>query len=110
VQVPVVNLPDAIDVATDSSVSCARRQTGETDCWGRNDYGQLGINESGTGSQRDVPTPVMNLPDAVQVAVGTLHACAIRSVGEVVCWGNNSYRQVNDSTTTVIPLPAVVGL
>jgi alpha-tubulin suppressor-like RCC1 family protein len=52
----------------------------------------------------------MNLPDAVQVAVGTLHACAIRSVGEVVCWGYNRYNQLNNSSTIFVPVPTVVAL
>ncbi len=35
--------------------------------------------------------PVLN--DAVDVTVGLEHACALRSNGQVACWGNNRYGQ-----------------
>lgn len=36
----------------------------------------------------------IRLTDAVEVAVGDFHSCALRRDGTVVCWGNNSHGQL----------------
>ncbi len=47
-----------------------------------------------------VTAPVAGLTDAVAVAVGANHYCAVRASGAVVCWGNNAYGQLGDGTVT----------
>jgi alpha-tubulin suppressor-like RCC1 family protein len=47
----------------------------------------------------------------VQIAVGSLHTCALTSAGAVKCWGSNGFGQVGDGSTTDRAEPrAVVGL
>jgi alpha-tubulin suppressor-like RCC1 family protein len=66
-------------------------------CWGDNAGGQLG---DGTTTDRTVPTAVTGVTDAVAIAAGEYHTCAIRGVGVLNCWGSNLYGQLGDSTTT----------
>jgi alpha-tubulin suppressor-like RCC1 family protein len=79
-------------------------------CWGWNDNGELG-NGSTVGAPPSAPVAVVGISDAVQVAPGNHHACALRATGQVVCWGKNDHGQLGDGTLAshAVPLP-VVGL
>lgn len=76
-------------------------------CWGSGDGGKLGVpNLADATAPRDILfwpsgvfgvfTPLSPFPisDALQVAVGDIHACALRSGGVPACWGNNSLGQI----------------
>ena len=75
---------------------CALRDDGKVICWGENAAGQIG---DGTTNDRGcVPAQMGDAgafsPFGTGVAVtalaaGTRHTCAMRSNGEVRCWGNN---------------------
>lgn len=74
-----------ISAGVDST--CAVTSTGRVACWGRGRYGKLGDDKNRTSA---VPREVEGLKGAVDVSVGTDHACAI--VGDeraVYCWGSN---------------------
>lgn len=45
---------------------------------------------------------------ALDVSVGSHHACALRVSGEVWCWGANGGGEVGDGTTTTRPEPVAV--
>lgn len=67
-------------------------------CWGDNSYGQTGDGRL----LRDVrwfPVFVHNVFNAVDIAVGKFHTCALTSAGEVKCWGNNQYGQIGNATS-----------
>lgn len=66
--------------------TCALRDDGQVFCWGLNGQGQLGNGE--TTQTNRLPLPVSNMADAVDVATGELHSCAVRSNGSVACWGD----------------------
>jgi hypothetical protein len=70
-------------------------------CWGDNPTGQLG---DGTFQASLVPVPVKGLTDAVRIGVAFGHACAIKSDGSVVCWG-----QLDAMTKSNVPV-AIAGL
>lgn len=64
---------------------CAITSCGTVACWGSNLHGQLG---DGTTVNRHKPVKVVGIDDAVSVAVGAYHACAIRPTS-LECWGSN---------------------
>jgi len=77
---------------------CAARSGGGAYCWGLNDQGQLG---DGTISNKPSMAPVSNLTVVVSaISGGHQHTCAIKSGGELLCWGYNVYGQLGDGTTT----------
>jgi alpha-tubulin suppressor-like RCC1 family protein len=55
---------------------------GRVRCWGLAHSGRLGHTQPKAGAYVD------GLMDAVHVAIGSAHACAIRRDRSVVCWGN----------------------
>ena len=86
--------------------SCALTTNGRVWCWGNNTYGQLG-NNSTTNSAR--PVAVAGLGRGVRaIDAGWFDTCAITARGAVKCWGNNSYGQLGNNTTTSSPTPVQV--
>jgi alpha-tubulin suppressor-like RCC1 family protein len=107
----VVGLADgtaAVEVSVGAEHTCARLASGEVNCWGSNEHGQLG---DGTTTDRTTPTRVVGLDDAIELSAHGYHTCARRGSGEVVCWGRNAFGQLGDGTTTGRQTPTpVVGL
>ena len=59
--------------------------TGQVDCWGYNEYGELG---DGTTGQSDIPVAVKKITNAVSVlGDGFYTSCAVLSTGGADCWG-----------------------
>ncbi|MBN8610872.1 MAG: hypothetical protein J0L92_09830 [Deltaproteobacteria bacterium] len=100
----------AVEVALGQYHSCALRRGGSVVCWGENGRGQLGNGARGTEwSSR--PTDVSGVSDAVHIAAGASHTCALLSTGSVACWGSNIFGQLGDGTTTTARVPvSVVGV
>ncbi|MBN2084613.1 MAG: hypothetical protein JW748_05260 [Anaerolineales bacterium] len=89
--------------------TCAVTGNGEVKCWGWNYYGQLGDETKATRSR---PVSVRRLmEDAVEVAPGWAHTCAVTAAGGVKCWGRNDSGQLGDGTNldSIVPL-SIVGL
>ena len=72
--------------ATQLATTCALEPHGGVQCWGTNNWGQVG---DGTFERRLDPVPVAGLDDAVYVSSGVSTVCAVRRGGAVVCWGDN---------------------
>jgi len=90
-----VALPaDAVEVAAGRLHTCARGASGWVQCWGVHLLGQLGQRVRVTGGHRSTPEPIARLDDAVGVAAGVDHTCALRRSGRVLCWGRNEHSQL----------------
>lgn len=73
--------------------ACALSASGAVECWGRNQFGELG---DGTLVDRPAPAPVLGLPPVAEIAVGCAHACARTGSGEVWCWGGGGLGEIGD--------------
>jgi alpha-tubulin suppressor-like RCC1 family protein len=63
----------------------------------------LGTNASDVSSS---PIVIAGISSATQVSVGDTHVCAILTGGQVKCWGDNSYGQFGNGTTTSSATPS----
>jgi alpha-tubulin suppressor-like RCC1 family protein len=96
-------------VAAGWNHTCAVMGGGEVKCWGWNYYGQLGDETKAAQSR---PVSVRRLmEDAVDIAPGWAHTCAVTAAGGVKCWGRNDSGQLGDGTNldSIVPL-SIVGL
>jgi alpha-tubulin suppressor-like RCC1 family protein len=90
-------------VAAGGFHTCAVRVNGEIRCWGSNAFGQLG---DGSTTSSNVPIAPFNIgPDTLYgpvtgVTVGGSHTCALRSTGQVSCWGDNFSGQLGTGSFT----------
>ncbi|MDR1152768.1 MAG: hypothetical protein LBK72_09925, partial [Bifidobacteriaceae bacterium] len=79
--------------------------------WGRNNDGQLGIEESGSSSWRGVPQTVRNISDVIQVVCGPNHVLAMVRKNQddrIWNWGSNSRGQRgSDLNTPILSIPGV---
>lgn len=100
---PYPNVPTAVSGLGEGTVqsisvgeyyACALTTGGGVKCWGKNDYGQLGI---GNYEDQHTPVDVTGLTSGVvSIATGSYHTCALTSGGGVKCWGNNYDGQLGD--------------
>jgi alpha-tubulin suppressor-like RCC1 family protein len=97
-------------ISTGVDHACARTADGNEWCWGSNSSGVLGTG----GSPPQSNVPVYNhipqwLSPAQRIMASPAHACVIASAGGVpYCWGDNTYGEIGDATTTFRPTPATV--
>jgi len=97
--------------------SCGVTVGGATYCWGLDDRGQLGSTPL-TEACRDydgnefhcssVPVPVSEELNVSRLATGTSHVCALTPAGEAYCWGDNTFGQLGDGTTSTARTPMLV--
>ncbi len=85
------------DIAAGQNHVCALTPTGAAWCWGRNQNGELGSGETGSGS--DVPVAVNGGRTFARLTAGYDHTCALASTGESFCWGDNASGQIGDGTS-----------
>ena len=95
----------ALSISSGKDHTCAILDNGELQCWGRNDYGQLG---DGTVSHSSVPVEASLSEFPVQLSSGDYHTCAILDDATIKCWGRNNYGQLGDGTNSDSSDPVAV--
>jgi alpha-tubulin suppressor-like RCC1 family protein len=119
--VAVSGLSGATAISVGIQFACAL-SNGTVECWGNNSDGQLG-NGSSTGPEickggpfagiaatpcSTTPVAVSGLSGVTGIAVGNRSACALLSDGTVKCWGDNTYGELGNGTTTSSSTPVPV--
>jgi alpha-tubulin suppressor-like RCC1 family protein len=99
---PVATGISATSITSDGAGYCAVLTSGAVDCWGENNYGQIG---DGTSSGPDSCNgiPCSTAPDstgvsATSIGTGGYGYCAILTSGAVDCWGNNQVGQLGNGS------------
>jgi alpha-tubulin suppressor-like RCC1 family protein len=105
-----------VEIASGGEHGCSRKFDGSLQCWGRNDFGEVGdgtsgLPGSGLNPHRYTPVAVPGIRQAVAITVGVWHSCAALGTGSVLCWGNNDTGNLGtgDTKSYAVPTP-VVGL
>jgi alpha-tubulin suppressor-like RCC1 family protein len=90
-------------VSVGSYHTCAVLSSGNVRCWGRNDFGQLGLGHTDDIGDNEVPTQNVDLGSAKAQAVttGERHTCALVD-GAVRCWGKNTDGQLGLGNTVTV--------
>jgi alpha-tubulin suppressor-like RCC1 family protein len=102
---PVTTTPKGLTGGSYSN-SCLLKSSGVVDCWGYNVHRELG-NPSTAGSYSLVPVST-GITQAVSLAGGYAHSCALLAGGRVSCWGYNLHGQLGNGTTATPTSPVLV--
>jgi alpha-tubulin suppressor-like RCC1 family protein len=98
--------PDISTVFAGGIHNCKLTEDGGVQCWGNNEYGQLG---DGSTTNRLTPVDVAGLNSGIiSISPGWQHTCALLKSGAVRCWGYNEYGQLGDGTDTTRLTPVEV--
>jgi alpha-tubulin suppressor-like RCC1 family protein len=78
-------------------------------CWGQNVGGVLGLGSDMVDKYAPAPLrfPGSEVPWS-EIACGAYHTCALRSDGQVWCWGGNAHGQVGRGRTADVSDPAPI--
>ena len=96
---------DDATIAVSSGPPCALLADSTIECWGKNNYGQLG---NGTTTDSSLPVTVTGITTATTIAIGDGNTCALLTDKTIKCWGKNNYGQLGNGTTTDSSLPVTV--
>lgn len=116
VATPLLN---TLQVSTGALHTCALRESGDVVCWGSSANGRLGF---GSELPMGDPTNELTLSNVLlddangdartitQIASGANHTCALDSLGDIYCWGDNSQGQIGDGAETSRSIPVLLQL
>lgn len=82
--------------------TCALLLSGDLKCWGRNNFGQLGLGNMNNIGDNELPSSIaaINLEQKViDVSAGLYHTCVILEDGKVKCFGYNNKGQLGQGHT-----------
>jgi len=102
-------LTGVVALAGGNTMGCFVLEDGTVKCFGANERGQLGIGQTTvetnfplrTVCAQGVHPSCSPLTDVVSVSGGLRHVCALRSGGEVWCWGDNAFGQLGNGDLAV---------
>lgn len=100
-------------VVIGNGFTCVLDSTGTVWCLGTNGQGELGrgaIGGVGTENLQPVTDGQGGVLKATAITAGRHHACAIRTAGDLVCWGTNGSGELNVDGSAPVPQPVPVGV
>jgi alpha-tubulin suppressor-like RCC1 family protein len=105
--------PEYANIAAGAAHTCMVTSQGKVQCWGANQFGQLGAEDSqltpleyapvvdGVNPENWALAGVRALDGRVTaIAAGYYHTCVLTESGGVWCWGRNNGGQLGDGTNT----------
>ena len=87
------------------SHTCALLSGGSIQCWGSNNFGELGDNST---ANSDAPVTVANITQVSEIASGGTYSCARLGNNTVQCWGANGNGQLGNGTNSDSLTPTAV--
>lgn len=95
----------ALSVSAGNNHTCAVMASGKVECWGYNNFGQLGI---GNNTAHPTAQEVPNVDGAVSIGAGQYDTCASLSDGSVRCWGMGTAGQLGNGASANSTSPVTV--
>jgi alpha-tubulin suppressor-like RCC1 family protein len=94
-----------VQVAMGNNHTCVLLNNNDVRCWGRNDFGQLGLgNLINIGDDEAITSmPPIKFPTGFtvkKITAGLQHTCALSVTNKVICWGRNDFGQLGYGDTT----------
>lgn len=89
----------------------ALMEKGQVVSWGKDKNGCLGLGNDDAGNEiwnRDNPSEVPKMNNVIDIQMGQDHVVALKSTGEVFCWGNGEKGQLGDGRREKSFLPIKV--
>ena len=120
VNITLTSAYSPVDVAVGKYHTCVVTSDGEIECWGQNDFGQLGRDficaygsyQNGCNGNFAVTSPGKVVYNGEfgfkEVSVGDFHTCGLLENGAAMCWGSNSDGQLGDGTELDSSTPVLV--
>jgi alpha-tubulin suppressor-like RCC1 family protein len=110
VPVTVSGIDNAVMVSIGGSHACALLRDGAVRCWGYNRWGELGDGTTTTEPQYGVPNPVkvLGIANAVTIAAGGPHSCAVLGNGTIQCWGYGIHGELGNGANSRSSGPVAV--
>jgi alpha-tubulin suppressor-like RCC1 family protein len=104
--VSVSKVPLGVSVkqlAAGGDTTCVLLDDDTVRCWGRNDFGQLGLGHTNNIGDNELPTAanaqVSLGGTAIGLAVAGDHTCALLATNDVRCWGDNRLGELGIGNT-----------
>ena len=107
-----VQLSNIHQVAAGRLHTCALKNNSKVLCWGLGYNGQLGRNSTINSSNPELVKGEGGngtLSSVQQISLGSEFSCALKTSGEVRCWGKNIRWQLGDNSSSdrLLPVPVI---
>ncbi|RJU91782.1 MAG: hypothetical protein DWC08_05765, partial [Candidatus Poseidoniales archaeon] len=122
VNVTLSSLEEPVDIAVGKHHTCVVTSGGAIECWGQNDFGQLGRGfkcpygsyANGCNGNFAVTLPGLATYSGefgfIQVSVGDTHTCGLLVNGTSMCWGSNVDGQLGIGNTVDSFVPSYTAM